>query len=264
MRKKSDSLLMIIILITLYLCSIFMGKLTFAICLSLFAVASLRELLLIRGKDKLPIELELLSYIMVVLFTMNNFSFNIDYYLLDYRLMSALILINLIPLVLLRDKNRYGFKDALYLIGSTMFIGLTFNLLLLFYSYNFNYVMYVFLVAFCTDSFAFITGRYIGQHKFMSNISPNKTVEGAVGGLFMGTIIPSLYFISTVDTGVPVYAIFLITCGLSILGQLGDLVFSAIKREYGKKDFIKGGGILDFLDSIIFISLAFVMIMSIY
>ena len=264
MRKKSDSLLMIIILITLYLCSIFMGKLTFAICLSLFAVASLRELLLIRGKDKLPIELELLSYIMVVLFTMNNFSFNIDYYLLDYRLMSALILINLIPLVLLRDKNRYGFKDALYLIGSTMFIGLTFNLLLLFYSYDFNYVMYVFLVAFCTDSFAFITGRYIGQHKFMSNISPNKTVEGAVGGLFMGTIIPSLYFISTVDTGVPVYAIFLITCGLSILGQLGDLVFSAIKREYGKKDFIKGGGILDFLDSIIFISLAFVMIMSIY
>lgn len=264
MRKKSDSLLMIIILITLYLCSIFMGKLTFAICLSLFAVASLRELLLIRGKDKLPIELELLSYIMVVLFTMNNFSFNIDYYLLDYRLMSALILINLIPLVLLRDKNRYGFKDALYLIGSTMFIGLTYNLLLLFYSYDFNYVMYVFLVAFCTDSFAFITGRYIGQHKFMSNISPNKTVEGAVGGLFMGTIIPSLYFISTVDTGVPVYAIFLITCGLSILGQLGDLVFSAIKREYGKKDFIKGGGILDFLDSIIFISLAFVMIMSIY
>ena len=127
MRKKSDSLLMIIILITLYLCSIFMGKLTFAICLSLFAVASLRELLLIRGKDKLPIELELLSYIMVVLFTMNNFSFNIDYYLLDYRLMSALILINLIPLVLLRDKNRYGFKDALYLIGSTMFIGLTYN-----------------------------------------------------------------------------------------------------------------------------------------
>ena len=79
----------------------------------------------------------------------------------------------------------------------------------------------------------------------------------------MGTIIPTLYFISTITTELPIYAIVLLTMGLSVLGQFGDLVFSFIKREYGKKDFLKGGGILDILDSIIFISLAFVLIISI-
>lgn len=263
MRKKSNSsMIFILLLLIAFISSLLLGKLCFAICMSIFAIFSLRELLLIRGKNKIPVELELLSYILVVLFTMNNFSFDLDIFLLDYRLISLLILIDLIPLVLINNKNKYNISDALYLIGSTMFIGLTFNLMLLFRSYNSDYVIYVFLIAFCTDLFAYITGKYIGTHKFMSTISPKKTLEGAIGGLFMGTLIPSLYFISSIYSQVPFYAVFLITAGLSILGQIGDLVFSFIKREYGKKDFVNGGGILDVLDSIIFISLAFVMFIS--
>lgn len=261
MKKKG--LLSIAILVTLFISSLFFGKLAFAACMSVIAVFSLRELLKIRGKDKFPIEIELLSYIMVIFFTMNNFSFDLDYYLLDYRLMSALILIDMIPLVLINNKNKYNLSDALYLIGSTMFIGLTFNLLLLFRSYNLNYVMYVFLIAFFTDLFAYITGKYIGTHDFVTSISPKKTIEGAFGGLMMGTIIPSMYFISTINTTLPIYAVVIITMVLSALGQIGDLVFSFIKREHGRKDFVKGGGILDVIDSIIFISLAFVLVISI-
>ena len=261
MRRKV--FLSIVILVTLFIASLFFGKITFALCMSLIAVFTLREILLIRGKNKVPIELELLSYILVVFFTMNNFSFDLDYYLIDYRLMASLILIDMIPLVLIKNKNKYSLGDALYLIGSTMFIGLTFNLILLFRSYNYNYVLYVFLIAFFTDLFAFIVGRYIGAHSFMPSVSPKKTIEGAFGGLIMGTIIPTMFFISTIRTSLPVYAIVIITMGLSALGQMGDLVFSSIKREYGKKDFVKGGGILDVIDSIIFISLGFVLIISI-
>ena len=79
----------------------------------------------------------------------------------------------------------------------------------------------------------------------------------------MGTIIPSMYFISTINTTLPIYAVVIITMVLSALGQIGDLVFSFIKREHGRKDFVKGGGILDVIDSIIFISLAFVLVISI-
>ncbi len=260
---KKQSFLEIVVLIILFVSSLLFGRLPFAMCMALFAVLSLREILLIRGSNKVPIELELLAYILVVFFTMNNLSADVAFYFLDYRLMAALIIIDMLPLVLINNKNKYNSNDALYLIGSTMFIGLTFNLIVLFRSYNFNYVIYIFLIAFCTDLFAFITGKYIGQHNFFPSISPKKTFEGAVGGLVMGTIIPVLYFISTVKTALPIYAIVLITTGLSVLGQFGDLVFSFIKREYGKKDFIKGGGILDILDSIIFISLAFVLVISV-
>ena len=260
---KKQSFVEVVVLLVLFIGSLLFGRLPFAICMSLFAVLSLREILLIRGKSKVPIELELLAYILVVFFTMNNYSADVAVYLLDYRLMAALIIIDMIPLVLINNKNKYNSSDALYLIGSTMFIGLTFNLIVLFRSYDFDYVIYVFLIAFCTDLFAFITGKYIGQHNFVPTISPKKTLEGAIGGLAIGTIIPTLYFISTITTELPVYAIVLLTMGLSVLGQFGDLVFSFIKREYGKKDFLKGGGILDILDSIIFISLAFVLIISI-
>ena len=259
MKKKS--FLSVVILISLFFSSLFFGELAFAVCMSAIAVFTLRELLLIRGK--FPIELELLSYIMVILFTMYNFTFDLGYYLLDYRLFSALILINLVPLVFINNKNKYNLTDALFLMGSTMFIGFTFNLILIFRNYNYNYVMYVFLIAFFTDLFAYITGHYIVKHKLIPSISPKKTVEGAFGGLLMGTVIPSMFFVSTIQTSLPLYGVVLITMLLSILGQIGDLVFSFIKREYGRKDFAQGGGILDVIDSIIFISLAFVMVLSI-
>jgi phosphatidate cytidylyltransferase len=194
---------------------------------------------------------------------MNNYYGTMDYYLVDYRLIAALILINLIPLVLVNDKRMYSLLDALYLIGTTLFIGITFNLITQFRSYNIDYVTYIFLIAFFTDLFGYITGKLIGTKKFFPSISPKKTFEGAVGGTFMGTVIPSLFYISVIDSTLPIYAIFIITFLLSMLGQIGDLVFSFIKREYGKKDFsnlvVGNGGILDMLDSIIFITLGFIL-----
>ncbi len=258
------SIISTIILILLFAFSLFLGKLPFSIIMSLFACLSLREILNIRGKDRhIPIEVELLSYVLVVFFTMNNYYGTMDYYLVDYRLIAALILINLIPLVLVNDKRMYSLLDALYLIGTTLFIGITFNLITQFRSYNIDYVTYIFLIAFFTDLFGYITGKLIGTKKFFPSISPKKTFEGAVGGTFMGTVIPSLFYISVIDSTLPIYAIFIITFLLSMLGQIGDLVFSFIKREYGKKDFsnlvVGNGGILDMLDSIIFITLGFIL-----
>ena len=253
-----------IILILLFIFSLFLGKLPFSIIMSIFACFCLREILNIRGKDRrIPIEVELLAYILVVFFTMNNYYGMTDYYLVDYRLIAALILIDLIPLILVNNKKVYSLLDALYLIGTTLFIGITFNLITQFRSYNIDYVTYIFLIAFFTDLFGYITGKLIGTKKFFPSISPKKTFEGAVGGTFMGTVIPSLFFISVIDNTLPIYAIFIITFLLSMLGQIGDLVFSFIKREYGKKDFsnlvVGNGGILDVLDSIIFITLGFIL-----
>lgn len=260
-------LVSLFLLLLLFLATIFLDDLLFAIFTSLIAILSLRELLNIRHKDrKIPVEIELLSYIIVLFFTMNNFNSNFDFYLVDYRLIAALVLIDFIPLVLINDKHKYSLIDAFYLIGCTLFIGTTFNLILQFRSYNINYVSYIFLIALVTDIFGFITGKYIGCHRLIS-ISPKKTIEGAVGGLIMGTVIPTLFFMSTVDCRLPIYGVLIITMILSFLGQMGDLVFSFIKREFGKKDFsniiIGNGGILDVFDSVIFVTLGFLLFLSV-
>ena len=264
MKKNVISLALLIII---FLVSLFSLKLFFAICMSLFAVLSLRELLNIRPKDKrTPIEMEILSYVLVVLIVMNNYDQYNQYYFLDYRIIASLIFLDLIPLVIPGIRSKYTLMNALYLMASTLFIGSSFNLIVQFRSYNLDYVTYIFLIAFFTDLFGFITGRLIGKHK-LTSISPKKTVEGALGGLLMGTFVPTLFFISTLIDGQPIYVIVIITMFLSIMGQVGDLVFSCIKREFGKKDFsnvvIGNGGILDTIDSLVFVTLGLLLCLSI-
>ena len=112
-----------------------------------------------------------------------------------------------------------------------------------------------------SDTFAYLTGMLIGRHHF-SELSPKKTIEGCVGGV-LGTavlaLVYSFFLPEGVDTlfGVNVHILLLI-CGAvcSIVSQIGDLAASAIKRNYGIKDYsnlIPGhGGIMDRFDSILF------------
>ena len=95
-------------------------------------------------------------------------------------------------------------------------------------------------------------------------ISPNKTVEGSIIGSLVGTIIATLfyyYFIGDMHLGILMPFTFILT----IFGQVGDLFFSSIKRYYNIKDFsniIPGhGGILDRLDSLLFVVLGFLLYM---
>lgn len=105
------------------------------------------------------------------------------------------------------------------------------------------------------DMGAYFTGVTIGKHKLCPKISPKKTVEGAIGGIVSSlvfTVIISLLF-SKFSVG-----ILIATIPLCILGMIGDLFASAIKRSVGLKDYgnlIPGhGGIMDRVDSIIMIA----------
>lgn len=121
-------------------------------------------------------------------------------------------------------------------------------------------VVLPFVIAFLSDTFAYFAGRALGKRKLAPDLSPKKTVEGAVGGLLGATVSAMLcgsvfHLIFRLD-GVRYPALALYGALGSVVSQLGDLSFSYIKREYGIKDFgnlLPGhGGILDRFDSVIF------------
>jgi len=112
----------------------------------------------------------------------------------------------------------------------------------------------VFLCAFGTDIFAYFTGYFVGKHKLCPNLSPKKTVEGAIGGIIGSTLLCAIF-------GYFIYPDIILHCGVmgfigSFFSQAGDLTASAFKRKMGIKDYsnlIPGhGGILDRFDSVIF------------
>ena len=119
-----------------------------------------------------------------------------------------------------------------------------------------NLIWLVFTISWGTDTFAYLFGILFGKKKLYPSISPKKTVEGSIGGIF-GAIICSLVLNFYVFKFNNIFII-CIAIILSIISQAGDLFASKIKREMGIKDFgyiIRGhGGFLDRFDSIIFVT----------
>lgn len=134
------------------------------------------------------------------------------------------------------------------------------------------YLLITFGSAWWSDSGAYFAGTFLGKHKLCPSISPKKTVEGLIGGILTAIcgnllvalafawvsemLVPTGYFLAHMRPNIPV--IVLVTPLLSLMGVLGDLSASIIKRQHGIKDFgniMPGhGGIMDRFDSVLFIS----------
>lgn len=117
-------------------------------------------------------------------------------------------------------------------------------------------IFFAAVIIWSTDSGAYFIGKSLGKRKLWPEISPNKTVEGFIGGIVTAVVL-SLVF-QAVTGFLPSYLLVMfITLLLSIFGQLGDLVESALKRHYHVKDsgtILPGhGGILDRFDSFLFV-----------
>lgn len=122
-------------------------------------------------------------------------------------------------------------------------------------------VMVAVFAAWVADAGAYFTGSFFGKHKLCPEISPKKTIEGAIGGVIVNVLVLLLAgFIYEQAFGAQVNEISMLLIGLgsSVISILGDLSFSLIKRSCNIKDFgqvIPGhGGILDRFDSVIFVS----------
>ena len=120
--------------------------------------------------------------------------------------------------------------------------------------------VFVCLCAWVTDVFAHLIGSRFGKHKLAPEISKNKTKEGALGGLIGGLlcgILLGVYMNLFTQTQANYFVTAMLGIAGSVIGQLGDLIASKIKRECGIKDFgtiLPGhGGVLDRIDSMLFV-----------
>ncbi|MCY7212124.1 phosphatidate cytidylyltransferase [Streptococcus anginosus] len=155
--------------------------------------------------------------------------------------------------------KNYSFEDAAYPIAASFYVGIGFNALLDARVAGFDKVLLALFIVWATDSGAYLIGRRYGVRRLAPHVSPNKTIEGSLGGIASAVLVTFVFMLIDRNVAAPhhMFVMLLFTVFFSIAGQFGDLVESAIKRHFGVKDsgkFIPGhGGVLDRFDSMLFV-----------
>lgn len=240
-----------------------LGEGYFKILVVVIGILGLKELMDL--KKKIPNRIKYVAYILFVVFLLCGYDYLNNVVLLNGSLL-AISFIILLTAMLLYDNKEYKIDDVFFLMGSVILLSFAFYLFIIIRDTSLNLMIYLLLITIMTDTFAYIIGSKFGKNKLMPKVSPNKSIEGFLGGLVFGTLISSLFYINFINNSCVLFIVCM-SMVLSIIGQFGDLVFSSIKRTYKIKDFSNlmpgHGGILDRLDSIIFVLFTYIIFSAI-
>ena len=249
------------IVLAVLITSLILGNNVFAIVISIIALLGLKELIDIKYKNRNIIFIKILTYILLGLFMFNNLVLKFD----NKIVICASLILLILPIIFYDDKDKYNINDSLYLFGIILFLGYAFLNIIEIRNISIVKCIYIFVIAFITDTYAYISGMLIGKHRF-TDISPKKTIEGCLIGGIMGSFIGSMFYYSLVGD-LSIIKTIIMSIVLVFLSETGDLIFSSIKRYFGKKDYsniIPGhGGILDRFDSVVFVSLGMLIMLGI-
>ena len=252
-----------IILLTILISSLIINSKLFAIVMLICAIIGFNEFFHIKYKDtlkKLKL-INILGIISLILIALNNIFYKVD---MNITIILPLLLLSM-PIVFYNDNKLYNIDDCLYVLGIVYFLGLSFGNIIFLRDSNILKCIFIFIIAFITDTYAYIGGSLIGKHK-LTTISPKKTIEGSIIGTIMGTLFGTIYYCNMVG-GLTLFQTIILCLFLTILSEIGDLMFSSIKRYFNQKDYsnlIPGhGGILDRFDSVIYVSLGLLLVLSV-
>ena len=247
--------------LAVFIAIIYVGGITLQLAAAILAVIGVYELFRMKGLKLISFEgiLSALGAIILVLPRDPWFNFlpiHTDKWMLFYLVVMLILGLSVI------SKNMYTIDEAGFPILASLYVGVGFG----------NFVsarmdkdglivlMFAFFIVWATDIGAYMIGRKYGKNKLWPEISPNKTVEGALGGILSAVVVAVIYLLIFDAQTYFNHSLFVVACMtivLSIVGQFGDLVESAIKRHFGVKDSGKllpgHGGILDRFDSMLFV-----------
>lgn len=263
-KRVVSAIVAIIIVIPLFL----LGGIPFAVGVGLVAALAFKEISDLKENKNIPMLIKILAFTCFEVLVYNRLQASYIHHQVgvSYAMIAITVLLLIIPSIF-DKKGNYTTKIALSFVGSIITIALFFNLLIIIRNLDKWLLLYLILIAVLTDTFAMIIGCLIGKHKLIPAVSPKKSVEGSIAGSLVGTIVASIYYYSFIGDKINIGLLICMTLVLSILGQLGDLFFSKLKRENDIKDFSNimpgHGGILDRLDSLSFIVFGYVIIYNI-
>lgn len=252
-----------VILMAILVGSILIGYEAFGLVMLICSILGYREMMNIKyeNREKRIDVIKFIGVISLILLVLNETFFHIH----DDLLLLVPLLGLTIPIVFYNDSKRYNIQDAFFVMGIVFFLGFAFHNIIYMAKLDIYKCVFIFLISFATDTYAYIGGCLVGRHK-LTSISPKKTVEGSIIGTIMGCLIGVVYYNLAIG-GLDFIPMVLVCFFLTVLSEIGDLVFSSIKRYFDKKDYsdlIPGhGGILDRFDSVIFVSLGLYIIMAI-
>lgn len=245
-----------VIAAALFIPFVIIGGIPFTLLVYLMATIGFHELLKMKGRSLWSIP-GLISLLALYAFMMpKDWAEQVFQWTGYAKVEIAFLAVILLLIHTVVVKNSFTFDDAAFAILGTLYVGIGFLYLIETRDASLAYLVYALLVVWFTDSGAYFTGRKIGKRKLWPEISPNKTIEGFIGGIIwaIGIAVIFDYF---VDLNQPIYLLIIVTVIASVFGQMGDLVESALKRHFNVKDSGKilpgHGGILDRFDSILFV-----------
>ncbi len=259
-KRVISAIIMMLIAIPIILA----GKEVFSLGVALLSILSLKEILdLKKSHNKIPSALTLFSVLSLIAIIFYEYQGSFVSYGISHRLLIIILMVYLLPTLF---TNKYETKDAYYLFGILIFLGMAFHSMIIIRSDNIYLFGYLLLIPIVTDTIALVFGSLIGKRKIAPTISPSKTIAGSVSGSIFATVIGSIYYCLLINRN-NILLIIIMSLILSIVGQFGDLLFSKIKRENEIKDFSKlipgHGGILDRIDSFLFIILFYFLFLKI-
>lgn len=179
----------------------------------------------------------------------------------NYKIVFLMIIISLFALMCISVLDlKYNFMDISITVMGFLYPAVFFSSIVYVNNLNFGnyFVWLIFISSWICDTSAYYSGKVFGKKKLCPRLSPNKTVEGSIGGIAGSTIACTLFGAFSIYMGVPVLIYHYIGIGIlcGVFSQFGDLFASSIKRYAGIKDYSKlipgHGGILDRFDSVLF------------
>jgi len=241
-----------LVLVPIVFAAIWFGDPWFTALVCVVALLGAIEFHSLVGRDRWQ-PLTVVGAIWSVLFVLNVHSENSQ---TTAMLLTSAVVVSLLCSLLVRPRGERVFVSWSWTLAGILYLGWLLSYwVLLMKGYHRDWVYLAIFSTFAVDTSAYFVGRALGKHKLAPRISPNKTWEGAVGGVLGGmAAVVVLALILGLDIG---YAkLVFIGFMVGLFAQLGDLAESKLKRSTGVKEsgnLIPGhGGILDRVDSVVF------------
>ncbi len=195
-----------------------------------------------------------------------------------WRILFSAVIMELMFMGYVGDHKKLPFSKLCIMITCTIMVSISFSGLITLHQlspvHGISYIIITLASAWLADGGAYFAGTFWGKHKLCPDISPKKTVEGAVGGIVANVLVLCIYgfgyqkFMASRGIVFDVNYVAFVIIGIvtSILGIFGDLTASLLKREHEVKDYgniIPGhGGVMDRFDSVLFVLPFMVMFLS--